>query len=210
MRTRVKICGITRPEDGVSAAGFGVDAIGLNFFAPSPRAITVSRAQAIIQELPPFITVVGLFVDAPEAQIRGVLAGIHLDMLQFHGRERPAECGIYALPYIKAVGMRKGIDVCGMEVQYQGARGLLLDTYKEGAPGGTGEQFDWAGIPQTGLHKPFILAGGLTPANVAQAITTVRPYAVDVSSGVEAAKGIKDEGKIKAFMEAIKTAESRG
>lgn len=201
-RTRVKICGITRVEDGLEAARHGADAIGLVFYAPSPRAVTPTQARAIALALPPFITVTALFVDAEPELIEQVLREVPVDLLQFHGREPAPACERYGRPYIKALAMEDGIDLHAQMDCYSGARGLLLDTYKPGVPGGTGERFDWAQVPHD-LAKPVILAGGLSPANVRQAIAQVRPYAVDVSGGVEAAKGIKDAGKIAAFINEV-------
>lgn len=199
MRTRVKICGITRVEDAVAAAAAGADAIGLVFEAKSPRCVTPAQARAIAAALPPFITVVGLFVDAPAARIREVLGQVPLDLLQFHGSETPEDCRAHGRPYIKAIRMAPQVDVAAEARPYADAAGLLLDTFSTQATGGTGETFDWARVPKR-LDRPVILAGGLTPENVAQAIASVRPYAVDVSSGVESSKGIKDAAKIAAFI----------
>ncbi len=168
----------------------------------APRAVTVLQARAIIAALPPFITTVGLFVNASRCELNETLDAVALDMLQFHGDETPEECDGYHRPYIKALRVKAGDDIAGVCRTYRNARGVLLDTYVEGVPGGTGETFDWALIPDD-LDKPVILAGGLTSANVAQAIAQVRPYAVDVSGGVEKSKGIKDREKIRAFMSAV-------
>ncbi|KPW50974.1 MULTISPECIES: phosphoribosylanthranilate isomerase [Pseudomonas syringae group] len=199
---RSKICGITRIEDALAAAEAGADAIGLVFYPKSPRAVTVLQARAIIAALPPFITTVGLFVNASRCELNETLDAVALDMLQFHGDETPEECDGYHRPYIKALRVKAGDDIAQACRTYRNARGVLLDTYVEGVPGGTGETFDWALIPDS-LDKPVILAGGLTSANVAQAIAQVRPYAVDVSGGVEKSKGIKDREKILAFMSAV-------
>ncbi|EPM45269.1 phosphoribosylanthranilate isomerase [Pseudomonas syringae] len=199
---RSKICGITRIEDALAAAEAGADAIGLVFYPKSPRAVTVLQARAIIAALPPFITTVGLFVNASRCELNETLDAVALDMLQFHGDETPEECDGYHRPYIKALRVKAGDDIAQACRTYRNARGVLLDTYVEGVPGGTGETFDWALIPDN-LDKPVILAGGLTSANVAQAIAQVRPYAVDVSGGVEKSKGIKDREKILAFMSAV-------
>ncbi len=204
-RVRVKICGITRCEDAFAAVGLGADAIGLVFYAPSPRAVVVTQAQEIVRALPPFVTVVGLFVDAPPEEIRAVLGSVRIDLLQFHGNETPGDCSGYGKPYIKALRMREGVDVAEIARCHEDASGLLLDSYRAGVAGGTGETFDWARVPPD-VDKPVILAGGLTPENVADAIVQVRPYAVDVSGGVESAKGIKDAGKIAAFMRGVKSA----
>ncbi|MCF5226358.1 phosphoribosylanthranilate isomerase [Pseudomonas syringae] len=199
---RSKICGITRIEDALAAADAGADAIGLVFYPKSPRAVTVLQARAIIAALPPFITTVGLFVNASRCELNETLDAVALDMLQFHGDETPEECDGYHRPYIKALRVKAGDDIAQACRTYRNARGVLLDTYVEGVPGGTGETFDWALIPDD-LDKPVILAGGLTSANVVQAIAQVRPYAVDVSGGVEKSKGIKDREKILAFMSAV-------
>ncbi|WP_277374454.1 phosphoribosylanthranilate isomerase [Pseudomonas sp. AA-38] len=202
MRVRSKICGITRVEDALAAVEAGADAIGLVFYAKSPRAVSVEQAQAIVAALPPFVTSVGLFVDMPREELQAVLAQVPLDLLQFHGEESPADCEGHGRPYIKALRVRPGGDVAALLAPYAGARGILLDTFVEGVPGGTGAAFDWSLVPCE-AGKPIILAGGLTADNVAQAIAQVRPYAVDVSGGVEAAKGIKDAGKIHAFLQAV-------
>ncbi|MCF5715587.1 MULTISPECIES: phosphoribosylanthranilate isomerase [Pseudomonas syringae group] len=199
---RSKICGITRIEDALAAVEAGADAIGLVFYPKSPRAVTVLQARAIIAALPPFVTTVGLFVNASRCELNETLDAVALDMLQFHGDETPEECDGYHRPYIKALRVKAGDDIASACRAYRNARGVLLDTYVEGVPGGTGETFDWALIPDY-LDKPVILAGGLTSANVAQAIAQVRPYAVDVSGGVEKSKGIKDREKILAFMSAV-------
>ncbi|KPW99401.1 MULTISPECIES: phosphoribosylanthranilate isomerase [Pseudomonas syringae group] len=199
---RSKICGITRIEDALAAAEAGADAIGLVFYPKSPRAVTVLQARSIIAALPPFITTVGLFVNASRCELNETLDAVALDMLQFHGDETPDECDGYHRPYIKALRVKAGDNIAQVCRTYRNARGVLLDTYVEGVPGGTGETFDWALIPDD-LDKPVILAGGLTSANVAQAIAQVRPYAVDVSGGVEKSRGIKDQEKILAFMSAV-------
>jgi len=203
MHTRIKICGITRPDDGVAVAAAGADAIGLVFYGPSPRNVSIEQAQAVVAALPPFVTVVGLFVNAGEDEIREVLEAVPLGLLQFHGDEPAGVCGGYGLPYIKALRMAPGLDVAATVGCYRDAQGILLDAYRPGVAGGTGEVFDWQSVP-AGLKKPIILAGGLTPQNVADAIAQVRPYAVDVSGGVEAAKGVKDVGRIAAFVEAVR------
>ena len=184
--------------DAAAAAAAGADAIGLVFYGPSPRHVTPGAARAIVAALPPFVTCVGLFVDAAPEEIEAVLRDVALDVLQFHGRETPEECRRYGRPYLKAIAMAEGVDVCAAEARYASAQGLLLDTHQKGRPGGTGQVFDWGRIP-AGLGKPVILAGGLSPANVAAAIDQVRPYAVDVSGGVESAPGIKDERRMREF-----------
>lgn len=202
MRTRVKICGITRPEDAAKAAEFGVDAIGLVFYANSPRVVDVDTARAVVEALPPFVSAIGLFVNPKPQEVATILHRVPLDLLQFHGSELPEECGIYNKPYIKAIRMQPGIDLSAEVKRYPKARGILLDTYHPDMPGGTGEKFDWKLIPDS-IDKPLILAGGLKPENVWQVISKVRPYAVDVSSGVEIEKGIKDAEKMAAFMRGV-------
>ncbi|NMZ23266.1 phosphoribosylanthranilate isomerase [Pseudomonas proteolytica] len=201
---RSKICGITRMEDALAAVEAGADAIGFVFYAKSPRAVTVQQARAIIAGLPPFVTTVGLFVNASACELNETLDAVPLDLLQFHGDETPDECAGYHRPYIKALRVKAGDDIAASCAAYAGASGILLDAYVEGIPGGTGEAFDWSLIPQ-GLSKPIILAGGLCAENVARAIAQVRPYAVDVSGGVEQGKGIKDSAKIRAFMQAVRS-----
>ena len=202
---RSKICGITRIEDALAAAEAGADAIGFVFYAKSPRAVDVRQVRAIIAELPPFVTTVGLFVNASRCELNEILEVVPLDLLQFHGDETPQACEGYHRPWIKALRVRPGDDLEAACQRYAGASGILLDTYVAGVPGGTGEAFDWSLVPAH-LSKPIILAGGLSADNVGQAIAQVRPYAVDVSGGVEQAKGIKDAAKIEAFMQAVKQA----
>ena len=207
-RTRIKICGITRPEDALLAARSGADAIGLVFYDRSPRTVSIEQAREITAALPPFIMAVGLFVDADRDQLDSVLAQVPLGILQFHGDESPESCQLPGMPYIKALRVRPDLDI-GIEARrYASACGLLLDSYQDGVPGGTGQSFNWADVP-AGLKKPIILAGGLTAANVAKAIQTVRPYAVDVSSGVEAGKGIKDPVRVRQFIAAVHDADGR-
>jgi len=202
-RTRVKICGITRVEDAVSAVNAGVDAIGLVFYAQSPRFVSIAQAQKIVAAVPPFVSVVGLFVNAPKAEIEAVLSKVRLDILQFHGDEKPSDCAQINLPYYKAIRVTAGTNLLQCDVEFSGAKALLLDAHSNVAFGGTGQTFDWNLIPKK-LTKPVILAGGLTAENVSSAIQQVRPYAVDVSGGVELTKGIKDTVKIAAFMQAVK------
>ena len=206
MRTRIKICGFTRPDDAREAARLGVDAIGLVFYAPSPRAVDVTQARTIVDALPPFVTTVGLFVDAPADEVRGVLERLPLDLLQFHGDEAPDYCAQFGRPWLKAIRMRGDIDLREEAERYREARGLLLDAYRPGTPGGTGEAFEWERVPRD-LALPVVLAGGLDPENVAQAIATVRPYAVDLSGGVESAKGIKDVARMAALVAAVRAAD---
>lgn len=207
MRTRVKICGITRVEDGLAAARAGADAIGLVFYARSPRAVSAAQARTIVRALPPFVTTVGLFVDAAAEDVRHVLQAVPLDLLQFHGDESPEQCRIYGRPYLKALRMREGVDVAAAARTYSDAAGLLVDTYVEGVAGGTGLAFEWSRLPHD-LARPVILAGGLTPDNVAAAVAQVRPWAVDVSGGVEAAPGLKDVAKIAAFIRGVKSVQT--
>jgi phosphoribosylanthranilate isomerase len=202
-RIRVKICGITRPQDALAAAMAGADAIGMVFYPGSQRCISIDTANAIIANLPPFVTTVGLFVDASRDQINSVLRNVSLDMLQFHGSESQQDCLGYAKPYIKAIRMKAGLDLMQQLQMYDKSAGLLLDTYVEGVAGGTGQTFNWEMIPAN-VDKPLILAGGLTAGNVADAIRRVRPYAVDVSGGVEASVGIKDAGKLTEFIQQIR------
>ena len=202
MRTRVKICGITRVEDAMAAARAGADAVGFVFEPKSPRHVSADQAKAIIRELPPFVTVVGLFVNAAPDNIEAVLNRVPLDLIQFHGNETPEQCRRYHRPYIKAIRMQADINLPEKAHLYNDAAGLLLDSFVDGATGGTGQAFDWARVPHD-LSRPVILAGGLTPDNVSMAIREARPFAVDVSSGVEVSKGIKDAGRIAAFIEAV-------
>jgi phosphoribosylanthranilate isomerase len=201
MRTRVKICGITQRQDAEFAAEMGVDAIGLVFYPSSPRAVTVAQAEQILTGLPPFVSVVALFVDADVSEVLACLASLPIDILQFHGDESPEYCAQFNMPYMKAVRMRDEIELHVIAEQYQQASALLLDSYQAGVPGGTGQVFDWSMIET--INKPIILAGGLTVENVASAIQQVGPYAVDVSGGVERDKGIKDKAKIDAFMQEV-------
>lgn len=206
MSTAVKICGITRISDALAAARAGAHAIGLVFHAPSPRAVTPQQAAEIVRALPPFVTTVGLFVDAAPDAVRSVLSCVRLDLLQFHGDESPDYCRQFGIPYMKALRVRAGVDLLQYATQYPDAKALLLDAFVEGQQGGTGTTFDWALIPAA-LPLPVVLSGGLTPDNVAEAIRCVRPCAVDVSSGVEAEKGIKDARKIAAFISGVRNAD---
>lgn len=201
---RSKICGITRIDDALVAIAAGADAIGLVFYPKSPRAVNIAQAQAIIAALPPLVTTVGLFVDMPRDQLSELLAQVPLDLLQFHGDESAADCDGYNRPYIKALRVKAGDDVAAMMAGYPRASGILLDTFVAGVPGGTGEAFDWSLVPQ-GLNIPIILAGGLNAENIARAIEQVRPYAVDVSGGVEVSKGVKDAGKVHAFVSTVRS-----
>jgi phosphoribosylanthranilate isomerase len=211
--TRAKICGITRIEDGLAAARYGADAIGLVFHAGSPRNLEPDRAAAIGRALPPFVSSVALFVNPSAGEVERVVRQVRPDILQFHGEETPEFCRSFGMPYLKAARVRPGVDLLQFAALYADASGLLLDAWSEGAHGGTGERFDWSLIP-TGLARPVILAGGLHAGNVAEAIRAVRPWAVDVSSGVEAEaagktlKGIKDADKIAVFMKEVSNADA--
>lgn len=199
MSLRVKICGITRAQDLHAACEAGADALGFVFYDKSPRHVSPGTATALLRELPPFVQSVGLFVNADPAFVESVLHVAPLDLLQFHGDETRADCARYGRPWIKAVRVSAGTDLLKCAADFAGARGLLLDAFVPGVPGGTGERFDWGLIPPD-LPLPVVLSGGLDPANVVDAVRTVRPWAVDVSSGVEAAKGIKDPQKVAQFI----------
>lgn len=201
-RIRVKICGVTRPEDAVAAAAAGADAVGLNFYPPSPRAVDIETARALSRALPPFVTRVGLFVDAEPGEIEAVLNSRCLDMLQFHGSEAPADCERYGMPYMKTIKMAEGVDLHALARRYDSASALLLDTHVAGLAGGTGKTFPWERVPGD-LPAPVILAGGLNEENVIEAISRVKPYAVDVSGGVESAPGVKDGARIRAFIQKV-------
>ncbi len=224
--TAIKICGITRHQDALAAASCGANAIGLNFYAKSPRHVTPARAAELIRALPPFVMSVGLFVDAAADAVKQTCAVARVDLLQFHGDESPAYCREVSrhcgVPYLKALRVRAGVDLLQYASAYHDAKALLLDAYVEGTHGGTGATFDWALIPKN-LPLPVVLSGGLTPENVTAAIQAVRPWAVDVSSGVEssvlagelatglapglASKGIKDAAKIAAFVTGVRNAD---
>lgn len=206
-KTRIKICGLTSVEDALAAVAAGADAIGLVFYPKSPRCVTPKQAAEIARAVGPFVTTVGLFVDASWAEIESVLTQVPLQLLQFHGDESAAFCASFQRPFIKALRMADGVDMAEVEDEFAatGALGLLLDSYSPAAPGGTGETFGWERIPAE-RRLPLILAGGLSPDNVAAAVKQVRPYAVDVSSGVEIAPGRKDSAKIAAFVQAVREA----
>jgi phosphoribosylanthranilate isomerase len=203
MRTRIKICGITSAADARLAASSGADAIGLVFYPPSPRNVSLARAREIIEATPPFVTIVGLFVNPAQEQVESVLHHCSLGLLQFHGDEAPEFCRRFRLPYLKAARVRADADLVQYLSPYNDAQGWLLDAYHERLYGGTGEPFDWKLIPPD-LARPVILSGGLTPDNVGAAVRQVRPWAVDVSSGVEAAKSVKDAAKIAAFIAGVR------
>ncbi|HSI22960.1 MAG TPA: phosphoribosylanthranilate isomerase [Methylophilaceae bacterium] len=202
MRTRVKICGITRVEDAKSAVAYGCDAIGLVFYEPSPRYVTPDVAAVIAAQLPPFVDAVGLFVDAAPEYVHEVLSQVRLSLLQFHGDESPEYCRQFGMPYLKAVRVRPETNLLQYAAAYADAKALLLDAYVPGTPGGTGTMFDWTLIPQD-FPMPVILAGGLDAGNVSEAVRQSHPYAVDVSGGVEREKGIKDADKLAAFMRGV-------
>ena len=201
--TWIKICGITREQDVRDAAGSGVDMLGLVFYEKSPRCITVPQAIRLAAEIPESVKKVGLFVNASAASVREVLQNVALDVLQFHGEEEPEFCKQFGRPYWKAIRVKPGVDLLQCAPRYAGAQGMLLDAYIGGTHGGTGASFDWTLIPHN-MPLPVILSGGLNPANVAEAIKQVRPWAVDVSSGVETSKGIKNAAKIAAFINEVK------
>ena len=205
MRTRVKICGVTRVEDALVAVQSGADAIGLVFYEGSPRFVSVARAREIVAALPPFVSAVGLFVNALETNIHEVIGNMRLDALQFHGDESVADCEQFNLPYLKAIRVKLDTNLLQYASEFISAKALLLDAHSDAAYGGTGHTFDWKLIPKN-LPRPIVLAGGLSPENVGEAIKQVQPYAVDVSGGVEQSKGIKDAAKIAAFMQGVKNA----
>lgn len=206
MATLVKICGITRLEDALAATRAGAHAIGLVFYSESPRHVTPAKAGEIIRAIPPFVTTVGLFVNADAAEVRSVLAQAPVELLQFHGEETPEFCRQLGRPFVKAVRMGPGVDLLQYARDYRDAKALLLDAFVEGLQGGSGVVFDWNLIPHR-LALPLILSGGLTAENVTEAVRRVRPLAVDVSGGVESAKGIKDASKIAAFMKGVRDAD---
>ena len=206
MKTAVKICGITRTPDALAAARHGAHAIGLVFYKPSPRYVDPDTAAAIVRALPPFITTVGLFVDAGEDEVREIVAQTGVQLLQFHGAENADFCASFGVPYMKAVQVRPEVDLLQYARDFSSATALLLDAYHEGLHGGTGAVFDWELIPRM-LPLPLVLSGGLTPENVGDAIRRVHPTAVDVSSGVETSRGIKDEVKIAAFITGVRNAD---
>jgi len=206
MRTRVKICGITRPQDAAAAAEAGADAIGMVFYPPSPRFLGVERARDIGAALPPFVQTVALFVNADAAQVAQVIGRVHPAMLQFHGEETPAFCAQFGVPYVKACRVAPGVDLLEYLRPFSDARGWLLDAHVE-QYGGVGASFDWSLVPAR-LGRPLVLSGGLTRENVAAAVRRVQPWAVDVSSGVESAKGIKDAARIAAFIAEVRNADA--
>jgi phosphoribosylanthranilate isomerase len=202
-RTRVKICGITRTEDMRAAVTAGADALGFVFYAKSPRAVTLAQAKMIVAQTPAFVTTVGLFVNPTRAEVEAILADVTLDMLQFHGDESAEFCQSFGRPFIKAVRMKEGVDLRLLREEFSAARGLLVDAYVPGRPGGTGECFDWRVLPPS-MRGELILAGGLNPQNVVAAVEQVRPWAVDVSGGVEA---LDDAGRPCAGIKSVQAIE---
>ena len=218
MRTRVKVCGITRIADALAASNAGADAIGLNFWSGTPRFVEVGRAREIADALPAFVTKVALFVDPEASHVRAILDALPVDVLQFHGSEDPDLCRSFARPYLKAVHMKAGVDLLEYAALYEDAAGLVFDSYSPGdLPGGTGRAFEWSRLSadvRARLPAPVILSGGLDPSNVEAAIREVRPWAVDVSSGVEelasdgkVRRGLKDASRIEAFMNGVRHAD---
>jgi phosphoribosylanthranilate isomerase len=205
MRTRIKICGITRPADGAAAAQAGADAIGLVFYPRSPRFLSLERALEIRDALPPFVQVVALFVNPDAAQVAQVIGRVKPSLLQFHGEETPRFCEEFGVPYVKACRVKAGVDLLEYLRPFSRAAGWLLDSHVA-EYGGVGESFDWSLAPAV-RERPIILSGGLAPANVAEAIRRVKPWGVDVSSGVESAKGVKDARKIAAFIAEVRNAD---
>lgn len=211
-KTRIKMCGIRRVEDAMLAAHAGVDAIGLIFYSPSPRAVTLAQALAVRDALPPFVSTVALFVNAARTEVIDVCDSLNPSLLQFHGDESPDYCASFSRPYLKAIRVgaaMKADDLVQLQIEFSTAKALLLDTLSVGQYGGTGESFNWDVIPET-LRGKIVLSGGLTPMNVGDAIQKVAPWAVDVSSGIEMEKGIKDPEKILAFTSAVQHADAEG
>ena len=206
--TRIKICGITRPEDALSAIASGADALGLVFYAKSPRAVSLEQAREIAKAVPPFVTLVSLFVNAEARTVADVVSGLPVGLIQFHGDEEPGFCGQFGRPWIKALRVREGMDVTAQCNALEGAQGVLLDAWQDGVPGGTGQTFDWT-LAARELSLPMILAGGLNDGNVGEAIASLHPWAVDVSGGVEASPGIKDPAKIERFIAAVRAADQK-
>ena len=205
-RTRIKICGLRRPEEADVAATLGIDAVGLNFYEPSPRYVELDVAREVAAALPPFVTAVGLFVNASPEQIERTLERVPLGALQFHGAEDLEMCTRWGLPFVKAIAVRDDMDVAAVLENWGDAAGVQLDAYRPGIPGGTGERFDWKCIPPL-RSVPLVLAGGLDASNVGEAIRMVRPHAVDVCGGVERDRGVKDVGRMAAFVKAVVEAD---
>lgn len=204
MKPRIKICGLTRIEDLQAAVNAGADAIGLVFYPPSPRHVDLQTAAMLARAVPPFVTIVGLFVNADPQVVRETLAAVPIHLLQFHGDEDESYCRQFDHPYMKAARVKAGVDLVQYAAAFPSAQAILLDAFVDGYGGG-GKVFDWSLVPAA-LGKPIVLSGGLDAGNVGDAVRRVRPAAVDVSSGVEAAKGIKDTEKINAFVAAVRAA----
>jgi len=204
-KVRIKICGLTRNQDVQVAVAEGADALGFVLYAPSPRAVTAEQAAKLIEHVPAFVTTVALFVNESIDEVKRILDVCSFDLLQFHGDESPEFCRQFNRPYMKAIRVRSAEDIHSAVQQYPDAKALLLDAYVENLPGGTGQAFDWRLIPK--LSIPWVLAGGLNANNVADAVNQVQPYAVDISGGVEASKGIKDAQKIKDFISEVRNVE---
>lgn len=207
-RTRTKICGITRLEDALTAIDLGVDALGFVFVKSSPRFIDAVDAKPIMRQLPPFAQTVGLFMNQSSDEVSAIIRETALNLLQFHGDESVSFCEQFDMPYIKAIPMGGGVNPVEYASQYSAAVGFLLDSHEKGASGGSGDKFDWRAIPD-GFTKPIVLAGGLTVENVESAVRQVKPYGVDVSSGVESAKGIKDADKMKKFIRGVSLGDTK-
>jgi phosphoribosylanthranilate isomerase len=206
-RPRIKMCGITRAQDAFDAIAAGTDAIGFIFYPPSPRNVSIEAARDIARGVPPFVTRVALFVNPTPQAVRAVLDQVPIELLQFHGDESPEFCASFGLPYLKAARVRPGFDLLKYLAAFDSAAGWLLDAYRADRFGGTGEAFDWSLIPAR-LDRPLVLSGGLEPGNVMEAVRQVRPWAVDVSSGIEASAGIKDAQKMQAFVAAVTAADA--
>jgi len=207
-RTRIKICGLRDPDHVRVAADAGADAIGVVFYKPSPRYVTPDEAASVAAAVPPYVTAVGLFVNEPADSVKAILARVPLGLLQFQGEEGPEYCASFGMPFVRAVAMEPGTDLVELAHRFSRARALLLDAHVPGVPGGTGSTFDWSRIPPN-LPIPVILSGGLTAQNVGQAVREVRPWAVDVSSGVERGRGVKDPGKIVEFIRSVRREDAR-
>jgi len=207
MRTRIKFCGITREADAAAAVAAGADAIGLVLARESPRFIEPARAAIIRGRLPPFVQAVTVFRNADAATVRAAIEAVRPDLLQFHGDETPEFCASFGVPYLRAVPMKRGADVADYAQRYPTAVALLLDSHAPGEQGGQGKAFDWSAVPAK-AGKPLVLAGGLTPENVAEAVRRVRPYAVDVATGVESGPGIKDGNKMQRFAEEVRRGDA--
>ena len=205
-RTRIKICGITRAGDALAAVDAGADAIGLVFHEPSPRAVSIAQAREVVRKLPAFVSLVGLFVNAPPELVRDTCEQLPLHLLQFHGSESPDYCRSFERPWMKALGVAEGAQVARQMADYAEANAIVLDSFRPGVPGGTGEVFDWGLVPPR-RACPLVLAGGLNDTNVGEAIRRVKPDAVDVSGGVEDSPGIKNREKLQAFAAAVRAAD---